>query len=411
MKAIIRFIVSILIGELVRMKSSSGFIVSISIVVLLSASLVAPSLAQRPGRPGRQAQEQNQRGRAAGPTDQQIRAEADRTVQQMMSQHAIPAVVLAVVKDGRIVVEKGYGAKSTDSNQPPDENTVFYIGSLSKAITAVGAMMLVDKGKLNLDDPASRYMPDLPRNWSRITVRQFMTHTSGIPDLPKRQKKQEDTIQQAFKLAAGLPMSFDPGTKEQYNNFNFAVIGRLIEEISGQSYSDYMRENLFGPLGMNHTGGGILARFPNHATGYNGVRGNIKPGVFDVQEFGWPSGGLATTLPDLLKLDEALRSGRLMKQSTFQQMITKTDVGSGTPGWFTHDAGGVKLVTKNGAGSMGFSSMYIFAPGRGDSVIMIRNFAGDAPIQPPANQIMAAVLGIVPGNDDAGGAEADDGGQ
>jgi CubicO group peptidase (beta-lactamase class C family) len=373
---------------------------------MLSCSLFGSSLAQRPGRPGQQTREQNQRGRAGGENDQQIQAEADRIVQQMMTQHGIPAVVLAVVKNGRIVVEKGYGVKSTDNNQPPDENTVFYIGSLSKAITAVGAMLLVDKGKLNLDDPASRYMKDLPRDWNRITVRQFMTHTSGIPDLPNRQKKRTDNIEQAFKLAAGLPMSFEPGTKEEYNNFNFAVIGHLIEEISGQSYSDYMRANIFGPLGMNHTGGGILDRFPNHATGYNGVDGNIKPGVFELQEFGWPSGGLATTLADLLKLDEALRSGRLMKQSTYEQMISKADVGSGTPGWFTHDAGGVKLVTKNGAGTMGFSSMYIFAPERGDSVIMIRNFAGKAAIQPPANQIMAAVLGIK----DTGGNGADDGG-
>jgi CubicO group peptidase (beta-lactamase class C family) len=169
-----------------------------------------------------------------------------------------------------------------------------------------------------------------------------------------------------------------------------------------------MRNNLFGPLGMDHTGGGILDRFPNHATGYNGVNGNTRPGVFDVQEFGWPSGGLATTLSDLLKLDEALRSGKLMKRRTYEQMLAKADAGSGTPGWFTHDAGGIKLVTKNGAGSMGFSSMYIFAPDRGDSVIMIRNFAGKAAIQPPANQIMAVVLGI---KDDGRNARDDGDGQ
>ena len=379
-------------------RSTTGGRVSISLVVLVCASLVASCLAQRRIT-------QDQRG---GGSDQEIRLETDRIVQQMMKENGVPGVVLAIVKNGRVVVEKGYGTKSLDSNQPPDENTVFYIGSLSKAITAVGAMLLVDKGKLNLDDAASRYVKDLPSKWSAITVRQFMTHTSGIPELPKRLKKQEDTIEQALTLAAGLPMTFKPGTDEKYNNFNFAIIGHLIEEISGQSYSDYMRNNLFAPLGMNHTGGGILDRFPNHATGYNGVNGNTRPGVFDVQEFGWPSGGLATTLSDLLKLDEALRSGKLMKRSTYEQMITKADVGSGTPGWFTHDAGGIKLVTKNGAGSMGFSSMYIFAPERGDSVIMIRNFAGKAAIQPPANQIMAVVLGIK----DAGqGAAGDDQGQ
>ena len=389
-----------------KFESIVRYIVSNSLVVLVCASLIAPSLAcKRTTDP--QKKGGNQRGPAGG-SDQEIRTEADRIVQQMMKENGIPAVVLAVVKNGRVIVEKGYGTKSLDSNQTPDENTVFYIGSLSKAITAVGAMLLVDKGRLNLDDPASRYMKDLPRQWNGITVRQFMTHTSGIPELPKRQKKQADTIQQAFTLAAGLPMSFTPGTDEKYNNFNFAIIGHLIEEITGQSYSDYMRNNLFAPLGMNHTGGGILERFPNHATGYNGTNGSPKPGVFDVQEFGWPSGGLATTLSDLLKLDEALRSGKLMKRSTYEQMITKAEVGSGTPGWFTHDAGGIKLVTKNGAGSMGFSSMYIFVPERGDSVIMIRNFAGRAAIQPPANQIMAAVLGI---KDVGRGSQGDDQGQ
>jgi CubicO group peptidase (beta-lactamase class C family) len=366
--------------------------------------MIAAGQTQRQKTPDQQ--KQDQRGRAG--SDQEIQTEADRIVEQMMKQNGIPGVVLAVVKNGKVVVEKGYGTKSTDSNQPPDKNTVFYIASLSKAITAVGAMLLVDKGKLKLDDPAGRYMKDLPRAWNSITVRQFMTHTSGIPELPRRQKKQEDTIAEAFKLAAGLPMAFKPGTDEKYNNFNFAVIGHLIEEMSGQSYTDYMRSHLFAPLGMNHTGGGILDRFPNHATGYDGVRGNLKPGELDVQEFGWPSGGLATTLSDLLKLDEALRSGKLMKRSTYEQMITKADVGSGTPGWFTHDAGGIKLVTKNGYGTMGFSSMYLFTPERGDSVIMIRNFGGKAEIQSPAEQIMAAVLGI---KDVGRGATGDDEGQ
>ena len=395
-------------GEDMKIRAIVRYIVSNALVVLVCASMIVACLAQRRNSPDQQKQGQDQRGRTGGASDQKIQTEADRIVQQMMKQNGIPGVVLAVVKNGKVVVQKGYGTKSTDSNDAPNENTVFYIGSLSKSITAVGVMLLVDKGKLKLDDPASRYIKDLPRAWNGITVRQFMTHTSGIPDLPNRQKRQADTIAEAFKLAAGLPMAFKPGTDEKYNNFNFAIIGHLIEAISGQSYTDYMRNNLFVPLGMNHTGGGILDRFPNHATGYNGVSGNMKPGVFDVQEFGWPSGGLATTLSDLLKLDEALRSGKLMKRSTYEQMITKADVGSGTPGWFTHDAGGIKLITKNGAGSMGFSSMYIFAPERGDSVIMIRNFAGKSPIQPPANQIMEVVLGI---KDVGRGASGDDEGQ
>ena len=249
-----------------KTKSTVRSLVSSALVVLVCVSMIAACLAQRRKTADQQKQGQDQRERAGGGSDQEIQTEADRIVRQMMTQNGIPGVVLAVVKNGKVVVEKGYGTKSTDSDQPPDENTVFYIGSLSKAITAVGAMMLVDKGKLKLDDPASRYMKDLPREWNNITVRQFMTHTSGIPELPKSQKKRENTIAEAFQLAAGLPMAFTPGTDEKYNNFNFAVIGHLIEEISGQSYTDYMRNNLFAPLGMNHTGGGILDQCPNHAS-------------------------------------------------------------------------------------------------------------------------------------------------
>jgi CubicO group peptidase (beta-lactamase class C family) len=156
--------------------------------------MIAACLAQRQPKQG-----QDQRG---GGSDREIQTEADRIVQQMMKQNGIPAVVLAVVKNGKVVVEKGYGTKSTDSKQPPDENTVFYIGSLSKAITAVGAMLLVDKGKLKLDDPASRYMKDLPHKWDGITVRQFMTHTSGLPELPKRHNRR--SFQAGCRIADGL---------------------------------------------------------------------------------------------------------------------------------------------------------------------------------------------------------------
>ena len=110
-------------------------------------------------------------------------AAADPIIVPAMRQKQFPGLILGVVKDGQVVVKKGYGVKSFASGEAPDENTVFYIGSLSKALTAVGAMLLVEQGKLDLDAPAGNYLKGLPKSWQPITVKQFMAHQSGIPQL------------------------------------------------------------------------------------------------------------------------------------------------------------------------------------------------------------------------------------
>ena len=389
----------------------------ISLCVTLLLSIIGLSNAQRqkrngsPDRPNTQWQGRDgaRRGQGNKQNGANIEANADQIITDMMREQHVPGVALAIVRNGQVVLKKGYGEKSLDSHDAPDEDTVFNIGSLSKAITAVGAMVLVDDGKLNLDDAASKYIKDLPPSWRRITVRQFMTHTSGIPELSNNVKKKLNTIHDAFEIAADKPFEFQPGTKQHYNNFNFAVTGRLIEVISGMNYMDFMRERVFHPLGMNQTGGGgdLASVSEDHASGYVFTNGRLQPGVFDIQPFGWPSGGLYTTLSDLLKLEQALRTGTLLKPATFRQMIEKNSVGSGTPGWFAKKAAGVMLISKNGAGKMGFSSYFLFVPERGDALILLRTNIGG--IARPTAQLTEKCLGIqVRGDGDSG---EDDGAQ
>ncbi|MGO9566858.1 MAG: serine hydrolase domain-containing protein [Desulfomonilaceae bacterium] len=294
-------------------------------------------------------------------------ATADRIILRAMKQKQFPALVLGVVKDGQVVVKKGYGIKSFASEEVPDENTVFYIGSLSKALTAVGAMWLVEQGKLDLDAPAGKYLKGLPNTWRSITVKQFMAHQSGIPQLNSK----FPTFKEMLKSAETVPLNFAPGTKQEYNNFNFAVTGKIIEAASGTKYLKFMKQNVFGPLHMDHTGFDISGR--NEATGYRPNKGNIRPIKHQMKggPYAIPSGHLQSTLADLLKFYDALQTGKLLKPATFQQMVTRINLSlSGTPGWFERKAGGDSVVTKNGA-VPGFHSIMSFVPGKGDAVVIL----------------------------------------
>lgn len=292
---------------------------------------------------------------------------ADRIVRPAMGEKKIPGLVLAVVKDGQVLVNKGYGVKSFASHQVPVAQTVFYIGSLSKGLTAIAAMLLVEQGKLDLDAPASRYLKRLPKSWHTITVKQFMAHQSGIPQLNRRLP----TFEQMLRSADRVPLSFASGREQEYNNFNFAVVGKVIEAASGMKYLDFMKQKIFGPLHMNHTGIRVMGK--NRAISYRPTPDGPRPiqPHFRGGAYGIPSGHLQSTLADLLKLYKALSEGTLLKPASYELMVTRVQPGlSGTPGWFERKAGSASIVTKNGA-VQGFQSIMSFVSGRRDAVIML----------------------------------------
>ncbi|WP_159298066.1 serine hydrolase domain-containing protein [Microcystis aeruginosa] len=298
---------------------------------------------------------------------------ADAIVNDFMQQNKIPGLVLGVVKNGKIVVEKGCGVISLDSGMIPNENTIFNIGSVSKPLTAFGIMYLVDQGKLRLDDVASQYIPNLPPSWRKITVRQFMSHQSGIPQF----KRNLPTFNEMLASTNNLPLTFAPGTRNEYNNFNYVVIGKVIEIVSGQPYLDFMRQKIFLPLGMTRTGFGL--RDANTATGYiNADRnGQLLPvdqvmppgGLYNI-----PSGFMQSTLGDLLKFYNAIRKNKLLSPASYRQMLEPTQPNlPGSPGWMINYLGGVEVVSKNGS-VKGYRSMFLFVPDRDHAVIFLYNF-------------------------------------
>ena len=329
---------------------------------------------------------------------------ADRIVERFMREKQVPGLVLAVVRDGQVVVEKGYGVRTPADPQRPNSDTLFYIGSLSKAVTGVGVELLAERGKLNLDEPTGRLIRELPNSWRSIPLKLFLAHQSGIPEIPNKLP----TFDAMLRAADHLPLSFHPGTKQQYNNFNFAVAGMAIEGASGRPYLEFMTEEVFRPLGMTRTGYGQVDAnsSPGHFLRKNGRLEVVNEVVPKGGEYGIPSGFIQTTLADLLRLFRGIQQHKLLTPARTREMLSPVSRGmSGTPGWFAREVNGVKIVAKNGAAS-GYSSQFEFVPGRGDAVIFIMNLQGQAlGTAGLANDLLREVCGLPLPAKQAGGNE------
>jgi CubicO group peptidase (beta-lactamase class C family) len=332
-------------------------------------------------------------------------ATADRIIQHFMADKHVPGLVLAVIKHGELVVEKGYGIKTADDAHAPDSDTLFCIGSLSKAVTAVGVEVLVEQGKVKLDLPASHYIKDLPRTWQSIPLKLFMAHQSGIPDIASSKKP---SFSEEVREFDQTPLAFKPGTKQVYNNFNFAVAGQVIESASGKPYLDFMKEDVFKPLGMTRSGYG--QKDPNSSPGHflrkTGKLDVVNDAVPKGGEYAIPSGFIQTSLGDLIRLYRGIMRHKLLPPARTLEMLTPVTHGmTGTPGWFARDVAGVTIVAKDGAAS-GYSSQFQFVTARGDAVIFIMNLQGQKlGTAALANTLLREVCGIPLPEAAAGGDE------
>ncbi len=181
--------------------------------------------------------------------------DVDSVVTDLMKLYNVPGVALAVVQDGKVTYTKGYGVRSTETNAPVTEGTLFGIGSVTKSFTALDVMQLVEQGKLDLDMPIIKYLPDFklsdPEATKTLTLRHLMSHTSGLPRSESWLfSKTPLTRKQVIDGMANINLSAQPGKLWQYNNQNFLLAGYIAETISGLSWEDYTQKYVFDPLGM-----------------------------------------------------------------------------------------------------------------------------------------------------------------
>jgi CubicO group peptidase (beta-lactamase class C family) len=280
----------------------------------------------------------------------------DDYVRAQMRKQQIPGLALAIMRDGQLVRVAGYGLANVELNVPVTLRTIFQSGSVGKQFTATAVMMLVEEGKIRLDDPITQYFDGAPEAWQKITVRHLLNHTSGIGAADGAINLQQDlTEEEWIAKAASVPVEFAPGEKWQYSNTGYAMLGFLIRKVTGMFYGDFLRERIFVPLGMGTAR--IISEadiIPNRAAGYRLVNGVLKN-----QEWVAPflnttaDGALYLTILDMAKWDAALYAEKLLKRASLEQMWTPTRLNNGTTfpygfGWFLGDQRGHTNIWHSG---------------------------------------------------------------
>ena len=277
---------------------------------------------------------------------------------EMQRQH-IPGLSLIVIKGGKVVFAEGYGLANVELQVASKPETVYQSGSVGKQFTATAVMMLVEEGKIRLDDPLTKYFKDAPATWNDVTVRELLSHTAGFGDYPEKFDFRKDwTEDELLKLVEGTPLAYAPGTNWAYSNLGYLTLGILIHHVTGKFYGDLLQERIFHPLEMNSTR--IISEadiVPNRSAGYRLVKGDLKN-----QEWVAPmvnttaDGSLYFTVLDLAKWDAALFTEKLLKKSSFDQMWTVAKLKNGQPnkghygfGWFIDERHGHRCIHHDGA--------------------------------------------------------------
>lgn len=284
-------------------------------------------------------------------------AKVDDYIKAEMQRQRIPGLSLAVMKEGQIILAKGYGLANVEHQVPVKPETIFQSGSMGKQFTATAVMMLVEDGKLSLSDPITKFFTDAPATWKDITVRHLLTHTAGTTDYPDDFDFRRDyTEDELLKRAAAIPLAFQPGAKWSYSNLGYLLLGILIRKASGQFYGDYLQERVFRPLGM--TTARVISEadiVPNRAAGYRLVRGELKNQNWVAPTLNTTAdGALYLTVYDMAKWDAALYTEKLLKKSSLEQMWTpvKLNDGKAAPygfGWALGEVRGHRIIEHGGA--------------------------------------------------------------
>ena len=306
-------------------------------------------------------------------------ARMEQIVQSYVPTKQFMGTVL-VSQNGKVLLDKGYGFANLEWQVPNTPTTKFRLGSITKQFTAASILLLEERGKLKVEDPVKKYMPDAPAAWDKVTIFHLLTHTSGIPSFtsfPDYESKQAQamTPQQLVDWFKDKPLEFEPGSKWNYSNSGYVLLGYLIEKISGQSYADFVQQNIFTPLGMKDSGyDSNSALIVHRAAGYSRGKDGPENAGFVNMTVPLSAGGLYSTTEDLLRWEEGLFGGKVLKPESLAKMTTpfKEDYAFGL-GVGTQN--GHKRINHNG-GIQGFNTSLAYYPDDKLVVAVLANLNG-----------------------------------
>ena len=293
--------------------------------------------------------------------------ELDHYIKREMENRQIPGLAFAVLREGRVIKMTAYGLASIELNVPATPKTVFDLASITKPFTATAIMLLVEEGKISLDEKINKYLPNAPVAWKGITVRHLLTHTAGLKDGFWPEFWGYPLIHyptpRLFEAASEFPVDFGPGERWQYSDQGYFLLGMIIETVGGNRYEEFLRERVFGPLGMSATvvlGQDPWAIVENRASTYTVREGKLARFrvPYWTAELG-SEGGLWSTLEDLAKWAAALYDETIFTKSSLDQMWTPVILNSGFGhgyglGWYLRKHRGRRVIHHAGLSGTDF---------------------------------------------------------
>jgi CubicO group peptidase (beta-lactamase class C family) len=334
-------------------------------------------------------------GMAQNTGETHVRARLEQIANSYTAGNAFMGTVL--VTDGdKVLLDKGYGMAVLEWDIPNTPETKFRLGSITKQFTAALVLLMQQDGKLNINDPVSKYLPDAPKAWDKITVANLLGHTSGIPNFTSLKEfgawaASAHTWDEEYAFFKDKPLDFEPGAKFSYSNSNYEVLGGILQKVSGKSYGDLLRERLFAPLGMNDSGlDGDELVLPKRAEGYSPGPKGLLVARSESMSVPFSAGSIYSTTGDLLKWEHGLVGGRVLSADSLKAMTTpgKGDYGLGV---MIHNEDGVTVV-EHGGGIEGFNTNLIYVPEKRLCVVVLANVNGAAPDQ-MGGQLLDVALG------------------
>jgi len=336
------------------------------------------------------------------PDPKDIPANIDRIATKVLEDTGVPSAVVAAVVDAKVVYVHAYGDARLEPKTPATPQMRYSIGSISKQLTAAAVLLLVEAGKLTLDDRVSKYLPGLTRG-DDVTIRQLLSHTSGYPDyapqdylVPEWEKPID--AQAILDRWARTALEFEPGTKWQYSNTNFVIAGLICEKVAGAPLFDFLTERVFRPLGMTSVTNTDLAKLTEaDAQGYfrRGL-GPRHPAPHEGPGWMYAAGELAMTAEDLAKWDIAVIQQAILSPASYRQLETEVVLGNGAGTRYALGIG-VQLTQghrelKHGGEVSGFVAANLVLPDDKLAVVVLTNQDASAAADKIAQQARDALL-------------------
>jgi CubicO group peptidase (beta-lactamase class C family) len=309
----------------------------------------------------------------------QIKAEIEKTFPDPNG----PGVAVLVIDNGQKIFEWSHGMADVDKKVPITSDTLFQLASVSKPMTTLAIMILAERGKLDYKDLIIKYLPEMKKYGGQVTIENLMEHTSGLADNSDMYDSGvSPTPKEVMDLAENAAqLTFPTGSKYEYNNTNYVLLAQIVARVSGVDFAQFMKDNIFTPLGMNNTFVEIAGKqhFPNSAIGYykqdkEGVYGNTDKEAYNLT---YGDVNVYSTLNDMYKFDQGLQNDKLVSRATLDNAYTQTILNDGSKtgygyGWSVTNVKGEKGVYHGGYWT-GYNTMLYRFPDIGVTIIELSN--------------------------------------